>query len=50
MTVTLEAPMTSERTVNDAIITPFASVLDRGMPKTQGARPALGNKTVYEGL
>jgi len=42
--------MTSERHIDDAIITPFASKLDRRMPKTQRARPALGKKTVNEEL
>ena len=50
MAVTLKAPMTSECPINDAIITPFAFNLSHRMPNTQGPRPALGNKTVYEGL
>lgn len=49
MTVTLEAAMTSEHTINDAIITPFTSALDHRMPKTQGQGQPLGTKTVYEG-
>ena len=50
LAITPEAPITSERAIDDAIITPFASNLDHRMPKTQGGRPALGNKTVYEEL
>ena len=42
--------MTSEPHSADVIITPFASTLDHRIPKTQGPRPALGNKTVYEEL